>query len=359
MQNDQASAHKLYFEVTNHCNFRCDFCPIAESKRQKQHMDLALFQKGVQDVVDGHIADTIGFHVLGEPLLYPHISEAVSYAANNGLQTEIHTNGSLLTSARVKQLVEAGLDKLCISVQVFDPKEHASRGTGLPFDQYYRRVMGAIELLHSADRKVSIVLCAMDTSTRKYFDIDKLIRVNGKRSAFVKNLARFTLDIYAATGRAVDRRKVEEALGRLTLDRPKLVQLDEQVQIYAQPFADWGNAFTARRVHPARIGACGYALNNVGVLSNGQVTICCADYDGHTSLGSLYTHTLTELLSSEKANAILQGFRQNRIIHPYCQRCIGSPSRVKALFKGLVSIYLFRWLDFQPARARQVPLFQM
>ncbi len=362
--NDQVTAHKVYFEVTNHCNFRCDFCPIAESRRKEQHMDLALFRKGVQDIVDGQIARTIGFHILGEPLLYPNIAEAVSYAISKGLRTEIHTNGSLLTEERVRQLVDAGLGKLCVSVQVFDAQEHASRGTTLPFDQYYRRVMDAIALIRSSDRMeegtppLSIVLCAMDTSTRKYFDIDKLMRVSGKRSTFIKNLARFTLDIYAATGKAVERRKVEEAFRSLNLDRPQLIQLDKQVQIYAQPLADWGNAFTARKVYPARIGACGYALNNVGVLSNGQVTICCADYDGQTSLGSLYMHTLAELLSSEEAHAIRQGFRQNRIVHPYCQRCIGSPNRVKALFKGLISIYLFRWLDFQPARARQVPLFQ-
>jgi sulfatase maturation enzyme AslB (radical SAM superfamily) len=358
MQNHQPQAQKVYFEVTNHCNFRCDFCPMAESKRKRQHMDYALFTKGIHDVVTGNIADTVGFHILGEPLLYSRIFEAVSYAKSKGLRTEINTNGSLLTEKRVHALVQAGLDTLCISVQVLNANEHTSRGSNLPFDVYYRRVMDAVQLIRASGSSMNVVLCAMDTSTKQYFDIDKLMRVNGKRSDFAKDLAGFIFNIYSRSGTSVSRVQVEAALHRLNLNTPQFVQLDEHIKVYAQPLADWGNAFTARKVYPARFGACGYALSNVGILSTGEVTICCADYDGHTSLGNLRSHSLAELLASEKAEAIREGFRQNKIIHPYCQRCIGSPNPLKAWFKGLASIYLFKWLDFEPARVKQVPLFQ-
>ena len=69
---------KVYFEVTNTCNFRCDFCPMHVSKRKMRHMDFTLFEKGIQDIVTGHVADTVGFHVLGEPLLYPRIFDAIA-----------------------------------------------------------------------------------------------------------------------------------------------------------------------------------------------------------------------------------------------------------------------------------------
>jgi len=62
--------------------------------------------------------------------------------------------------------------------------------------------------------------------------------------------------------------------------------------VHVVPLGDWGNAFTSRRVHPDRLGACGFALRKVGVLSNGEVTICCPDYDGHTSLGNLHISSL-------------------------------------------------------------------
>jgi len=126
--------------------------------------------------------------------------------------------------------------------------------------------------------------------------------------------------------------------------------------VYVQPYADWGNAFTRRRIFPASIGYCGYALKNVGVLSNGDVTICCADYDGKTALGNLRSAALPALLAGRPAQTIRDGFARMRVIHPHCRRCMGATSSVKALAKGLASIYLFKLLAFQPAHVREVAL---
>jgi MoaA/NifB/PqqE/SkfB family radical SAM enzyme len=349
---------KVYFEVTNTCNFRCDFCPMHVSKRKMRHMDFTLFEKGIQDIVTGHVADTVGFHVLGEPLLYPRIFDAISHANRRGLRTEVNTNGSLLTQDRVQRLVEARLDSLCVSLQILDSQEHACRGSSLPFDVYYQRVMDAIRLIKGSHGRTGVVLCAMNTSTKKFFDIDTRMRIKGKQSAFRGNLVRLVLDSYAAIDKSVSRDEVTAAVHRLNLNHPQLVQLDEHVTVYVQPFADWGNAFTARRIYPAKIGFCGYALQNVGVLNNGEVTICCADYDGKTSLGNLRAESLGALLSSERVRAIREGFERMQVVHPYCQRCIGGTNPIKALFKGLGSIYLFKLLEFQPARVKQVALMQ-
>jgi radical SAM protein with 4Fe4S-binding SPASM domain len=350
-------ALKVYFEVTNHCNFRCDFCPIDESRRKTQHMDYVLFQKGVDEVAREAIADTIGFHVLGEPLLYPRIFDAVAYAKSNGLQTELHTNGSLLTTERVDGLVRAGLDSLVISVQVIGQQGHASRGTRLPFDRYYRGVMDAVRRITQFSSATEVTLCMMNAATQKFFDVDKLIRMNGQRSSFSHSVASVVTDLRAAIGIETTREQVETALRKVNLNHPTYIRIREHLAVYAQPFADWGNAFTSRRVYPAMVGYCGYALSNVAVLNNGEVTICCADYDGHTSLGNLNAEPLTSMLASEKARAIREGFNRMQIVDPYCQRCIGSPHPVKAVVKGLLSIYLFKLLKFQPGgRIKEVPL---
>jgi sulfatase maturation enzyme AslB (radical SAM superfamily) len=358
MQSQSTKAIKVYFEVTNFCNFRCDFCPTNASRRKSQHMDFALFAKGIDDIARSGVAETVGFHVLGEPLLYPRLFDALDYAKARGLRTEINTNGSLLTEERVKRLVETGLDTLSISVQIIDEKAHACRGTSLPFDRYYRGVLEAVRLVKDSGCDTDVVLCAMDTSTKRYFDIDQPMRMNGSRGAFRQKLSRLILDTYSAVDRAALPLDVTAALARLSLSQPRFIRIDEHIVVYAQPFADWGNAFTHRKVYPAKLGFCGYALSNVGVLSNGEVTICCADYDGKTSLGNLNADSLDALLSSPKAKAIRAGFQRMKIVHPYCQRCVGSPNRVKALFKGLASIYLFKLIDFQPAKVKEVTLMR-
>jgi sulfatase maturation enzyme AslB (radical SAM superfamily) len=350
-------ALKVYFEVTGYCNFRCDFCPLSgESVRPVQHMDYALYRKGIDEIAAQGITTTVGYHVLGEPLMYPRLDEAIAYAKANGLRTEVNANGSLLTPDRVRRLVDAGLDQIAVSVQILDREAHECRGAAIPYDAYYQRVMDATRLFTELSPHIEVILCAMNTSTRRFFDIDKAIGSNGSAGDFRAKLPGYFMDIYDALGQHPPRREVEASVRRLNINRPQYVRLSEQVRVYVQPLADWGNAFTGRRVYPARIGACGYALENIGVLTTGEVTICCADYDGHTSLGNLNQQPLAAILTSEKANAIREGFAHNRVVDPYCQRCIGSTNPVKAMLKGLGSIYLFKWLKFQPSQAREIPL---
>ena len=356
MSSDMIRPEKVYFEVTNHCNFNCDFCPMQESRRPRQHMDFALFKKGIDDIVADDITDCVGFHVLGEPLLHPQVGEAICYAGSQGLRTSLNTNGSLLTQDAVRGLIDAGLDQLSISVQILGEENHRCRGTALPFETYYRRVMDALRTIREAGSPMEVVLCYMNTSTGRLFDIDKPIRASWRKDLGRARLLFFILDAYTAIGERVSREEVALAVERLDLLQPKFVNLDDRLSVYVQPMMDWGNAFTRRRIYPVGSGFCGYCLSNLGVLSNGEVTICCGDYDGATSLGNLATQSLAEILSSERTRAIADAMGKMRLIEPYCRRCFGSPNPLKAAFKGLGSIYLFKVLKFQPTAVRQVPL---
>ena len=123
------------------------------------------------------------------------------------------------------------------------------------------------------------------------------------KGGFKAKLRSGSRDIYKTIGHDIPGEKILRTLAKINCNRPKEVVIDEQIRIYIQMFMDWGNAFTTGSVIPSKIGYCGYALNNVGVLSNGNVTLCCADYDGATCLGNLNNRSLMSLLLSEEAEA--------------------------------------------------------
>jgi hypothetical protein len=58
----------------------------------------------------------INLFELGEPTLNPHLPEMVRYCSENNIATVIHTNGNLLTSTLSKQLIDARLDFLFVSL---------------------------------------------------------------------------------------------------------------------------------------------------------------------------------------------------------------------------------------------------
>ncbi len=350
MEKNQPTAQKIYFELTNACNFRCDFCPVRESKRRPQMMDFALYKKGIDEIAEKKLAPIVGYHVLGEPLLYPQIFEAVRYARNQGLHTEINTNGSLLSREHVRGLAEAGLDDLAISVQIIDPNEHACRESGMTFERYYAGVLEGLGFLRQYAPQMDVALCLMNTSTRRYFDIDRPMRLSGTQEHYRRNLIAFVSDLSGVVGYPRSRAAVAHDLQGLNLVQPQSIWVDPHTRVFAQPFADWGNAFTSRKIHGAKFGFCGYALENVGVLSSGEVTICCGDYDGKTALGNLREDSLAEILASQAAESIREGFRQMWIVHPHCQHCLGGTNVWKTMFKSVASIYLFKGLSFRPAR---------
>lgn len=82
----------LIMEVTSRCNLKCKYCPTIQEGAVHGDMDIDYF-KSVIDRID---FDTIV--VLfgnGEPLLYPHMFEAMKYVTDRDLKCYVTTNGML------------------------------------------------------------------------------------------------------------------------------------------------------------------------------------------------------------------------------------------------------------------------
>ena len=350
----ELKAAKVYFELTNLCNFKCDFCPLPDSTRKGEHMELSLFEKGVDEIAAEGIAPKVGFHILGEPLLSPILVPAIQHARSRGIGAEITTNGSLLL-ANVEKVIEADPTKITISIQSSDEKDHKSRVSGISFRNYYDGMIEAIRRIKESPCQAELRLCLMNTRTKKFFSLDRPLGIDEEGEAYAERFARTIRDVYQAIGRTETHREIREALSEINLDKPTTVWIDEQIAMQVLVFGDWGNAFTTQQVYPTKIGACGYALNEVGVLVDGSVTLCCVDYDGGTTLGNLHTDSLASILSSEQACRVRDGFKRLQVVHPYCQKCLGGKSRAAAIVKSLLTIYLFK-LQRHPLQSEAVEL---
>lgn len=342
MNNSRPNVNKVYIEVTNFCNFRCDFCPLRLSNRKRIHLDFDLYTKIIDDISGNEITKTVGFHILGEPLLYPHVFKAVRYARENGLRTEMTSNGSLLTQERVRGLAEAGLDRLTISLQRFGETDHEARRAPMPFDQYYERILEAVRLFGSSNYSTEVLVLFMNTATKRFFDVELPMRMAWDRKSFDAGLARVLRDINEVAGVEVTLEQASTVVGKLKTYQGAVFRIDENVLIAVRPFFDWGNAFNNDTVYPSRFGFCNLAFTSLGILSNGNVVICCADYEGDTSLGNIREHSMNEMLLAEKAQSIIEGLQHWRLVHPRCQNCFGSTNLVKTVFKSLILTGMFK-----------------
>ncbi len=85
---------RIHLEVTNVCNFKCEFCPDAIMERKRGHMDIDLLEKALDEIADHNLAKIVAFHLMGEPLIYPHIFDAIEMAIARQLNLHLTTNGS-------------------------------------------------------------------------------------------------------------------------------------------------------------------------------------------------------------------------------------------------------------------------
>ena len=109
---------RVYLEITNVCNLACHFCPgTARPPRFLSAREFSLFLEKLQGQTE-----YLYFHVMGEPLTHPELSDFIKYATSLGFKCAVTTNGTLVTE-RTDELISSGVYKVNLSVHSFEGGE--------------------------------------------------------------------------------------------------------------------------------------------------------------------------------------------------------------------------------------------
>ena len=138
----------LDIESTSCCNLNCVFCdklPLLK-KDQFGYLDFGLYKKIIDEAVE-HRLWGLKLSYRGEPLLHKEIVRMVSYAKKKGiLDVYFNTNGMLLNEDMSERLIDAGLDRISISVEGIDKKEFEKHRMGANFDTILANINSLKEL---------------------------------------------------------------------------------------------------------------------------------------------------------------------------------------------------------------------
>jgi hypothetical protein len=309
-------------------------------------MPLSVFE-GIIDQVRGEdLARCVLLHVLGEPLLHPDLLKAVRYASHRGLKVIVTTNGSLLDEDVIRGLGDSGLYSMDLSLQLLGRERHALRGSSVPFEEYYRRIVESVHIVRERT-DIQVIVKVLNTAYKRLFTFDRPLGFVQQGREFRALVHQLIMDLYRRRGAGVGEREVADQLRKANLNTALRIRLEEGLFVFIQLLMDWGNAFSERKVYPARLGSCSFAFTAPAVLSNGSVVMCCGDYDGHTRLGDVAEERLSACLSSDRAQRLWEGFERHRVLHPYCQRCLGSSTRIRAFGKGLATVLVSRFMRLE------------
>lgn len=114
---------KLSVEITTRCNLHCEICPKQSPNYKQPEMDMEL-EVFTQLIPLFPSINSLIVNGIGEPLLHPELEKFIYIAKENmphDSKIGFQTNGVLLNDERLKELLRAGLTKICISMDSLTP----------------------------------------------------------------------------------------------------------------------------------------------------------------------------------------------------------------------------------------------
>jgi radical SAM protein with 4Fe4S-binding SPASM domain len=181
----------ISWNLTRKCNLKCPHCYINATTQQ---LKTELTTEESKNLIDQICEVSRPLLILsgGEPLLRKDVFELVRYGAEKGLKMGLGSNGSLIDGVAVKNLKEAGIETVSISLDSHIPEQHDEfRGVNGSWEKAVRAI--------KALRENGVLVQVNTTVTQQNYDqIDDIMSLAEKLG--VEN---FHLFFLVPTGRGV------------------------------------------------------------------------------------------------------------------------------------------------------------
>lgn len=280
----------ILLEVTNFCNHTCAFCSNKVVTRPKSKIDNHIaFSVLEQARFLG--SEEVGFYMTGEPLLHPDLELFVRKAKDLGFRyTYISTNGGVGDTARIKTLIDAGLDSVKFSVNA------GSRST-------YKEI-------HGKD----------DWSKVK----EKVLFVNNYRK---KNHLKLKLFITFIT---LPKNKDERSLLKDIFS-----EIVDDISFAPGPHIQGG--YVSKKHYERQTNSklstdlvksidppCWQLFNRAHITCEGYLTMCCVDYQNYLAVEDLHFSTLIQAWHHPLFQEMRRRQMNNMLAGTICQNCVNS-----------------------------------
>lgn len=257
----------VQIEITNACNAQCLMCPHDKLTRKIGNIDADLYKKIIDESAANQFrVNTILPNHFGEPLLNPRLYDHIKYAREKVPKSDIciFTNGSLLTEENTIKILDSGLDVINISFDGFSKNTYERIRRNLNFDEVNTNLTRLLALKKKMKKKTPRI----DLS---YVEIEE------------------------------NKRETEEFI-------KKWKSLVDKIHIGV--FCNWGGMVNGQVVakgekvtafNPKR-SPCTRLWSHLLIFRNGDVPLCCQDFNGEYLLGNVATSSIREIWNGEVLN---------------------------------------------------------
>lgn len=285
----------LYVDPSSACNFRCQFCPtghkdlLKASTYKRSLLDMGLFEKLMRDLeAFPDPLKVMRMNKIGEPLLNKKLPAMIALAKTSGrvCYIDLATNAALFSPELLIQLIDAGLDRLNISLEGINREQYIKHAkSDIDFDQLVKNIRWLYP--HRGQMEITIKIPG------NYLNSDNRVL------------------FFEMFGDYCDRIFVEEISPiwpEFDVEQRAGVKIQELEGQYKQILEDKD--------------VCTYIFYAMAINSDGTVSACCPDWDQKLVVGDLRQKSLKDIWNSPAMRTLqMQHLDGKRRDNPVCQEC--------------------------------------
>jgi len=283
----------INIDPSDRCNFQCKFCPTGDRELMREtpgrnygNMDFELYKKIIDDICGfENKVKVIRLYKDGEPLINPRFADMVRYAKVSGCcdRVDTTTNGSLLTPALTDNIVEAGLDRINISIEGVNEQQYQD------FSQYninFKELVENISYFYEHRKQ-----CEM------------IVKINGDILSEEEKQS-----FYDIFGNITDGIFIESIMDCWPKYDQKKVKINEERGIYANEIKE--------------VLVCPYVFYSFAINSDGTCSLCFLDWQRTLLLGNAESTSVKDIWHGKTIKEFQKLFlRGERKTYLVCSEC--------------------------------------
>ena len=274
--------HKVYIELTNICGLKCSFCPTKDIETNTMGLE---FFNTILTQIKPYTKD-IAFHVFGDPLTLSNLEQYLNIAQKHNLRVHITTTGYYLNRFDPILFLHPAIKQINFSLNSYNKNE-----MNITLQEYLNPIFD---------------LCDLKLKNRIHNFINfRLWNIDQQNSE--ENFNSKVLDLLS--------KKFQIDLSNISYDKP--IRLENQILIDFDNYFKWPSLEDTDKTD----GYCHGLISQVAILANGTVVPCCLDSFGVIDLGNLHNRSFDQILNSQKAIDIVEGFKNNIAVEELCKKC--------------------------------------
>ncbi|UCD55356.1 MAG: SPASM domain-containing protein [Candidatus Omnitrophota bacterium] len=252
-------------ETINVCNTRCIMCGIDFDKKKKAAMTDNLFDKITNEITQysNHVEKVI-LYLDGEPLLDRKLPSRIRKLKEGGIKKiNIASNASLLDCAKARQIIDAGLDEIYITLDSLKKDVFETVRPRLKFETVYKNIIDFVKLRNQLNPKLTIRI-QMILQKLNYHEVD-------------------------------------------SFSHHWVPRLNPNDQVIVQKAHNWGSTVEVMEFgdeDTINYVPCIALWGTLCIHVDGQVGLCCMDTKSTLPLGKVTSQTIAEIWSGKPLRTI-------------------------------------------------------